>query len=82
MSAVRASPRRRIGAWLRALSSLLLLAGILAWIRPASLLATVDTVSVAWLGVALLLGVAQVLLSAGSRERHLGCGDADEAHPA
>jgi len=64
MSAVRASPRRRIGAWLRALSSLLLLAGILAWIRPASLLATVDTVSVAWLGVALLLGVAQVLLSA------------------
>ena len=64
MSTVRVSPRRRIGAWLRALSSLLLLAGILAWIQPASLLATVETVSVAWLGVALLLGVAQVLLSA------------------
>ena len=64
MSEPRRFLRLPAGAWLRALASVLLLGAILAWIRPSSLLATVEAVSVPWLVLALLLVVPQLLLSA------------------
>lgn len=64
MSEPRRFLRLPVGAWLRALASLLLLAVILAWIRPSRLLATVAAVSAPWLVLALLLVVPQLLLSA------------------
>lgn len=64
MSEPRRYRRLPAGVWLRALASVLLLAGILAWIRPSGLDATVEAVSAPWLAVALMLGVPQLLLSA------------------
>jgi uncharacterized membrane protein YbhN (UPF0104 family) len=58
------SRRLRAFAWLRILASVLLLAGLIAWIRPASLFGMLDTVSMPWLLLALAIGVPQLLLSA------------------
>ena len=57
MSGPRRAGRLPGGAWLRAVASVLLLAAILAWIRPSSLRETVEAVSAPWLALALLLAV-------------------------
>ena len=64
MSAIDTAPRRSRAPWLRALSSVLLLAGLVAWVGPASLLGMLETLSIPWLLFALVLSVPQVLLSA------------------
>lgn len=64
MNTVDTAPRRSRAPWLRALASVLLLAGLIAWVGPAGLLGLLETLSIPWLLIALLLGVPQVLLSA------------------
>jgi uncharacterized membrane protein YbhN (UPF0104 family) len=64
VSGPRRAGRLPGGAWLRAVASVLLLAAIVAWIRPSSLRETVEAVSAPWLVLALLLAVPQLLLSA------------------
>ncbi len=64
MSTIDTAPRRSRVWWLRALSSVLLLAGLVAWVGPAGLLGMLETLSIPWLLFALVLSVPQVLLSA------------------
>lgn len=55
---------RAVLAWLRALASVLLLAGLFAWISPRNLLGMLQGLSLPWLCLALSIAVPQVLLSA------------------
>ena len=64
MSAIDAAPRRSRAPWLRAFASVLLLAGLVAWVGPSSLLGVLEALSIPWLLFALVLSVPQVLLSA------------------
>lgn len=64
MSTTDTAPRRSGAPWLRALASVLLLAGLVAWVGPARLLGVLETLSIPWLLLALVLSVPQVLLSA------------------
>ena len=56
--------KARVFAWCRVLASVVLLAGLFAWIRPADLLGMLDTLSLPWVLLAFSIAAPQLLLSA------------------
>jgi glycosyltransferase 2 family protein len=54
----------RLKPWLRWLFSLAVLAALLAWLQPAIVVEQIIAIEIGWLLVALLVSVAQILLSA------------------